>query len=110
MKILYESNLSHKLVKSLQDIFPDSTHPKFFSSQKASDIEIWNYAQKFSYMIVTKNEDYHNLVTLKGHPPKVIWIRIGNCSNKIIEMILKKNLLTIHTFYENSEMSELLLW
>ena len=110
VKFLYDSNLSHKLVKILEDIFPDSTHPIFFSSQSASDLEIWNYAKEYSYTIVTKDEDYHNLVTLKGHPPKVIWIRIGNTSNQIIESILRKNLNTIHIFHDNPEMSELLLW
>ena len=107
---MYDSNLSHRLVKSLEDIFPDATHPKFFSSQSASDTEIWNFAKSNSYTIITKDEDFHNIVSLKGHPPKVIWIRIRNSSNQIIEKILRDNLDTIHKFYENKEMNELLLW
>ena len=97
-------------MKNLEDIFPIATHPRFFSSQSASDFEIWSYAKSNSFTIITKDEDFHNILTLKGSPPKVIWIRIGNCSNQMIEEILRKNLEVIHSFYKNPEIDELLLW
>ncbi len=40
-------------------------------------------------MIVTKDADFSDLCILLGFPPKIIWIRRGNCSSKDIEAILR---------------------
>jgi predicted nuclease of predicted toxin-antitoxin system len=47
---------------------------------QADDHEVWNYAQTNGFTIVTRDSDYNELLVLRGFPPKVIWIRRGNCS------------------------------
>ncbi len=61
----------------------------------ALDIEIWQYARDNDYMIVTKDADFSELGGIKGFPPKVIWIRRGNCSTRDIKPILRENYTAI---------------
>lgn len=90
MKLLFDHNLSHKLVARLSDLYPDSTHTKFLGFERAADLELWFYARTHELTIVTKDEDYSELVVLRGSPPKVIWLRIGNCATRSVEAALRR--------------------
>ncbi|MGL5033543.1 MAG: DUF5615 family PIN-like protein [Microcystaceae cyanobacterium] len=46
--------------------------------------------------------DFNELLILKGFPPKVIWIRLGNCSTAKIESLLRDNSEVILSFYHNN--------
>jgi predicted nuclease of predicted toxin-antitoxin system len=63
-----------------------------------NDSIVWEYAKSKEFTIVTKDNDFNNLVSLFGFPPKVIWIRRGNCSTKEIEELLNTNTELIKTF------------
>lgn len=80
MKLLCDQNLSPKLVARLADLFPDSSHVQTAGLDRADDDKVWDYARLNGYAIVTKDEDYYNLSVLRGCPPKVIWLQIGNCT------------------------------
>jgi predicted nuclease of predicted toxin-antitoxin system len=54
----------------------------------AKDVEIWEYARKNDMVIVTNDEDFFKIFSIKGFPPKVIMLRMGNQSRKDIEQIL----------------------
>jgi predicted nuclease of predicted toxin-antitoxin system len=54
----------------------------------AVDIEVWEYARQFGFTIVSKDTDFSQRGFLFGPPPKVIWIRLGNCSTKEIQDVL----------------------
>jgi predicted nuclease of predicted toxin-antitoxin system len=41
-------------------------------------------------MLVTKDEDFHRLSVLKGMPPKVVWIRVGNCTTRDVARLLRE--------------------
>lgn len=58
---------------------------------RAFDRDVWEYAHEHGYTIVTKDADFGELGTLLGFPPKVIWIRRGNCTTQDIEEILRSN-------------------
>ena len=58
---------------------------------KALDAEIWRYAQQEEFAIVTKDSDYSELCLMRGFPPKVIWIRRGNCKTANIEALLRNH-------------------
>ena len=88
MRLLFDNNLSPRLVDLLADLFPDSIHVRSIEFQKASDQEIWDYAKASKYVIASKDTDFHQRSFLYGAPPKVIWIRRGNCSTgEIVELI-----------------------
>ncbi len=95
MRLLFDHNLSPKLAERLSDLFPDSAHVYKLGMSEFSDLEIWNYAKVNDLYVVTKDSDFHELSILLGHPPKVIWIRRGNCSTNQIEKIIRENFLAI---------------
>jgi predicted nuclease of predicted toxin-antitoxin system len=78
--------------------------------QGANDPLIWTLAEENDYLIVSKDSDMHDLSLLRGAPPKVIWIRLGNCSTRQVEQLLRRELQTIKTFYENEEVSLIALY
>jgi predicted nuclease of predicted toxin-antitoxin system len=89
VKLLLDQNLSPRLVGSLSDVFPDSAHVRDLGLARADDAAIWDYARENELTIVSKDSDFHQLSFLRGSPPKVIWIRRGNCSTADIEGLLR---------------------
>ena len=89
MKLLFDQNLSSRLVQGLSDLFEDSAHVRDLALQAADDDVIWNFAAMNEFVIVSKDADFHQRSFLFGHPPKVIWIRLGNCSTSEIEDLLR---------------------
>jgi len=65
---------------------------------KSSDLKVWNFAFENKYTIVTKDSDFNDLVVLKGYPPKVIWIGLGNCRVDDIVTLIMSNLQLISDF------------
>jgi predicted nuclease of predicted toxin-antitoxin system len=43
------------------------------------------------FLVVTKDADFSDLCLLRGFPPKVIWIRRGNCATHSVESILRRH-------------------
>ncbi len=105
MKILLDQNLSFKLCSKLKDIFPDISHIKEISLETGTDEEVWLYAKMNSCIIVSKDSDFVEKAIVRGHPPKVIWIKAGNCSTDKIETLLKENAKSINSFLEEKENS-----
>lgn len=82
--ILIDNNLSFKLKNRLNDLFGGATHVEAVGLGEVEDEVIWAYATKHHYHILTKDTDFNDLQQIKGFPPKIIWIRIGNSSTKEI--------------------------
>ena len=98
MKLLYYENLAPSLVEELADIFPESLHLRAVALKAAPDPVVWAYAATAGYMIVSKDGDFRQRSFLYGHPPKVIWIRLGNCSTREIAKLLRDRLAEIERF------------
>jgi predicted nuclease of predicted toxin-antitoxin system len=108
--LLFDQNLSPRLIDRLADIYPKSVHVFSLGLGDAMDIEIWEYAHDNDYMIVTKDADFSELGVIKGFPPKIIWIRRGNCSTQDIETILRENFSAISALSEDAETGILALF
>lgn len=80
MRLLFDQNLSHRLLPALEDLFPSSLHVRFLGLAEADDLAIWNYAKDHQLIIVTQDSDYSDWNKLRGAPPKIIWLRCGNAS------------------------------
>jgi predicted nuclease of predicted toxin-antitoxin system len=89
MKLLFDQNLSPRLVTRLADLFPDSDHVYLLGLDQALDIEVWNYARDNDFILVSKDADFSEMNLLQGHPPKLIWLRLGNCTVSQIERVLR---------------------
>ncbi|MGH7802528.1 MAG: DUF5615 family PIN-like protein [Thermodesulfobacteriota bacterium] len=74
MKLFFDHNLSPRLVNRLPDLYPDSSHVYLVGLDRFSDQEVWEYARREGYMIVTKDADFSDLCMLLGFPPRVIGI------------------------------------
>ncbi len=98
MKLLLDQNLSPRLITKLQDIFPDSTHVQWVGLDGASDQAVWHYAEQNQFCIVTKDADFSERSLLLKSPPKVLWIRLGNCTTSDIEKLLRRNIVAINRF------------
>jgi len=101
MKLLLDQNLSPRLVRRLADLYPNSSHVAEVGLDRSLDQEVWNYAREHDYLIVTKDVDFSEFSLLQGFPPKVIWIRRGNCSTRDIETILRENFNSIKAMNED---------
>lgn len=91
MKLLFDHNLSPRLMKRLADLYPDSNHVYLLGLEQSDDEEVWEFARRGDFLIVTKDADFSDLCLLLGFPPNVIWIRRGNCKTATIEAILRKH-------------------
>ena len=109
MKLLFDQNLPPQLAQKLADIFPNSIHIRNLGMRDATDTEIWNYAKQNDYTIVSKDSDFQQRSLLYGHPPKFVWLRVGNCPVKTVEELLRKHSVSIHTFNLDETKSHLLL-
>jgi len=89
--LLFDQNLSPKLVKRLADLFPGSTHVSQIGLAEALDRTVWEYARVHDLILVSKDADFGELGLLFGFPPQVVWVRRGNCSTQDIEQILREN-------------------
>jgi predicted nuclease of predicted toxin-antitoxin system len=89
VRLLLDQNLSPRLLTVLADLYPGSTHVREIGLQAADDETVWQYAITHGFAIVSKDADFHERSFLIGHPPKVIWIRRGNCSTDEVAAILQ---------------------
>ncbi len=89
MQLLLDQNLSRKLVSRLSDIFPESSHVQFHDLAEKTDTEIWEFAKKNDYSIVTQDADFAERSRLYGSPPKVIWLRCGNAPTRQVENLIR---------------------
>ena len=101
MKLLFDQNLSHTLVRRLADVFPKSIHVREVGLKEAGDPLVWEYAKNNGLVVVSKDSDFHQRSFLYGYPPKVVWVRLGNCSTADVERVLRANFETIKAFYED---------
>lgn len=110
MKLLFDHNLSHKLVPRLADIFPSSTQTRLLNYGTANDSVIWQHAKDYGFALVTLDKDFADLALQRGVPPKTIWLRCGNSTTAEVERLLRVNLKDIELFESSPTASVLEIW
>jgi len=105
LKLLLDQNLSRRILPSLFSYFPGSTHVALEKLETATDEKIWLFAKENNFVIVTKDSDFEELSIIKGTPPQIIWIKIGNADNKTVIDILTNNKDEIQKLLTHSEIS-----
>ncbi len=109
MKLLFDQNLSFKLVRRVKAVLPQAKHVKDFELAENDDEAIWNFAAENAFAIVSKDADFLHRALLRGHPPKVIYLRVGNCSATEITGLLLANAETIKEFLADPDESVFLI-
>jgi predicted nuclease of predicted toxin-antitoxin system len=98
MKLLFDQNISFRLLKRINDLFPDSKQVRELGLENSTDAEIFDYAKRHDFAIVTFDSDFCDLNTIKGFPPKIIWIKTGNTTTKNLAILLRKKSELIKLF------------
>lgn len=102
MKLLFDENISYRIVKKLKSSFPDCIHASQTQLKYASpDRSIWEYAKVNGYTIVTFDEDFKDLADLYSFPPKVILLRTGNCSTAFVASLITSRIDEIKQFHSS---------
>ena len=103
MKLLLDENLSPRLIELLSDIYPGSEHVHRLGLGSSVDEYVWVYAKEHGFAIVSKDSDFADRSVLQGAPPKVIWIRSGNCTTAVVEMLLRNSAQAVMRFVDGEE-------
>jgi predicted nuclease of predicted toxin-antitoxin system len=105
VKLLLDQNISYRLVDKINLIFPGTEQVKRLGLENKTDREIWNFAKKEDFTIVTFDSDFNDMSLLLGHPPKVIWIKAGNLTTKSLERLIKEKSEQIELFISDTEIN-----
>ena len=107
MNLLFDQNISPKILKKLPSEFSNCQQVRFVGLEDSSDFEIFQFAKNKGFAVVTFDSDFIDLNTLHGTPPKIVYLNTGNLTTKNISKILTENFLKIH-HYLNSESDDIL--
>ena len=105
MKLLFDENLSPRLLDTLEPDFPDSTHIERLKMRGATDAAIWAYARDHGYTIVFEDNDFRQYAFLYGPPPKILWLAIGNAGTDAIARLIASRAAEIRKFDADPEQS-----
>lgn len=105
MNLLFDQNISHRLISLIQDILPEAKQVKQIDLENSSNKQIWEYAKEHDFTIVTFDSDFYDFSLVWGHPPKTIWIRTYNQTTKNVEEILRKHMNTLIDFQDDKDLA-----
>ena len=97
-RLLLDHYRSPRLVERLADLYPGATHVAAVGLARATDAEVWAYGGAHGCVIVTKDSDLNDLAVLRGPAPKVVWLRLGNCTTGDVERALRRAVAAIAAF------------
>lgn len=103
MKLLFDEQLSPVLVARLTAVYPGSAHVHALGLGGCDDRVVWDYARDHGYDVVTKDADFADLVMTLGAPPRVVWLRLGNCATSAVEALLIEHREAVIAFGQDLE-------
>jgi len=107
VSLLFDQNISFKIIQKIKEDFPNSKQVRELGLEESSDDKIWKFAKENNFTVVTFDSDFFEISNLKGHPPKIIWLRTGNTTTKNIIEILQQKKEIIIDFISNPLYSEI---
>ncbi len=108
-RLLLDQNLAPGLVRRLTDLYPGSAHVREFGLEAADDEAIWALSASRGFTIVTKDDDFRQRSVLRGAPPWVVWLRLGNCRTSDVEAVLRDRYAEVREFVGDAEAALLIL-
>lgn len=107
MRLLFDQNISYRIISKISDIFPESKQVKELGLDGYSDRDIWNFARDHGYAIVTFDADFFDLANILGNPPKTIWLRTGNRKTNELALLIRSKSEIIIEFLMNPTYKEI---
>ena len=108
-RLLFDQNLAPGLVRRVAELYPGSAHVRDFGLQRGDDEPIWALAAARGFMIVSKDDDFRQRSLLRGPPPKVVWVRLGNCRTADVESLLRARHADVLAFDADPQAAFLIL-
>ena len=105
MKLLLDQNISYRLVKKIESLFPGTQQVKALGLENKADRLIWEFAKKEGFIIATFDSDFYDLSLTRGHPPKIIWIKSANITTSNLERLLSAKSTHIQNFADDADLS-----
>ena len=102
-RLLFDQNLSYRIIQHIEQLFPESDHVRLLGLDKADDLTIWEYAKNHNFHIVTQDNDFTDISTLYGYPPKIIRISTGNTTTDVVIKLINGKQEIIKEFLDNKE-------
>jgi predicted nuclease of predicted toxin-antitoxin system len=109
VKALFDANVSPALVRALNLQFPNSAHVRDVDLRTATDDEIWNYSKVNEFTIISKDTDFRERSFVRGAPPKVIWLDVGNAGTSDIIALIQRERRRIFEFEGQPDAALLIL-
>jgi predicted nuclease of predicted toxin-antitoxin system len=105
MKLLFDQNISHRILIYIQDTFPKAKQVRQLGLENATDKEIWEYAKENNYTVVSFDGDFYDFTLVWGHPPKIIWLRTFNQTTSHVAEMLRKHDKTLFAFQKDNDLA-----
>jgi predicted nuclease of predicted toxin-antitoxin system len=105
MNLLFDQNISHRLIRLISDIFPEAKQVRELGIENYSDKKIWEFAKENNYIIVTFDSDFYNFSMVWGHPPKIVLLRTFNQTTSNIENLIRNYQKAINDFHLDHELA-----
>ena len=105
VRLLFDENLSPDLPRHVVGLFPSSAHVRDIGLVGMDDAVIWRLAGEKGFVLVTKDDDFVELSILRGAPPKIIRIGLGNCRTSAIVALLVAERSKIEQFESDASAS-----
>lgn len=106
MSLLFDQNISFRIISKIASNFPTAKQVRQLGIENFSDIEIWQFAKQNKFTIVTFDADFFDISNLKGHPPKIIWLRFGNTKTDFLADLINSKSTIIKDFIGSAEYYE----
>lgn len=84
MHFLIDAQLPPGLVERLRHAGHEAEHVHVIGLGEATDQQIWTYARRHTAVLVTKDQDFAELARSGRATTAVIWIRLGNTTNRAL--------------------------
>lgn len=99
MTVLIDQNISHRIVPQIAFLFDTLDHVKTNAWTDWQDYDIFMHARHLQYdAIITLDDDFNKLLLVHGTPPKIIWLKTGNCSTAKLAEVILSHKEVIHNF------------
>jgi predicted nuclease of predicted toxin-antitoxin system len=81
MKLLFDQNISFRIVSKLADKFQEAQQVRELGLENSTDREIWEYAKQNNYSTGTFDADFYDMSKLYGHSSKIVGLRNRQSTN-----------------------------
>jgi predicted nuclease of predicted toxin-antitoxin system len=104
VKLLLDQNLPKALLSILLPHFPMSAHVADLELTRATDEALWTRARAIGFEIATRDSDFLDIAELRGPPPKILLLRLGNVSVAGLLAIVQPLVATLPSLLQESSL------